>query len=102
MIRDGETGPMNRTMHITLALAAGLVGGLLSRYLTPTPVFAQTQNSAPREVRAQSFLLVNKQGLSLGRMGFDSDGHPNITLIDEDGRTIWSTKATALLMQSSK
>ncbi len=93
--------PMNRTMHITLALAAGLLGGLLSRYLTPPPVFAQAQTPAPREIRAQSFVLVNKQGAPLGRIGFDSNGLPNITLVDEDGRTIWSSKAT-LLLQSSK
>ena len=90
---------MNRKVNFTLALAAGLLGGLLSRYLIPTPVFAQAQ--APREIRAQSFVLVNKQGAPLGRIGFDSDGLPNITLVDENGRTIWSTKAT-LLMQSSK
>ena len=54
---------MKRTMNITLALAAGLLGGLLSRYLAPTPAFAQTQTQAPvaREIRAQSFILVNKR-----------------------------------------
>ncbi len=93
---------MNRTRHLTLvALAAGLLGGLLSCYLTPTPVFAQAQAPAPREVRAQRFVLVNKQGAPLGRIGFDSDGLPNITLVDENGRTIWRGKAT-LLLQSSK
>ena len=92
---------MNRTMHITLALAAGLLGGLLSRYLTPTPVFAQAQAPAPKEIRAQSFVLVNKQGAPLGRIGFDAEGIPNITLVDENGRTILSTKAT-LLLPSSK
>jgi len=92
---------MNRKLNFTLALAAGLLGGVLSRYLTPTPVLAQAQAPAPREIRAQSFVLVNKQGAPLGRIGFDSDGLPNITLVDENGRTIWSTKAT-LLRQSSK
>ena len=90
---------MNRKVNFTIALAAGLLGGVLSRYLIPTPVFAQAP--APREIRAQSFVLVNKQGAPLGRIGFDSDGLPNITLVDENGRTIWSTKAT-LLMQSRK
>ena len=87
---------MNRTLHLILALAAGLLGGLLSRYLTPTPVFAQAQAPAAREVRAQSFVLLNKQGVPLGRIGIDSDGLPNITLVDENGRTIWSTKATLM------
>ena len=72
------------------------LGGVLSRYLVPIPVFAQAQAPAPREIRAQSFVLVNKEGTPLGRIGFDSDGLPVITLVDEDGRTIWSTKATVL------
>ncbi|MBI2680285.1 MAG: hypothetical protein HYX25_04665 [Candidatus Solibacter usitatus] len=94
---------MKRTMNIALTLAAGLLGGLLSRYLAPSPAFAQTQAPVPvpREVRAQSFILVNKEGKPLGRIGFDSDGLPVITLVDEDGRTLWSTKAS-LLLQSSK
>jgi hypothetical protein len=92
---------MNRKVNFALALAAGLLGGALSRYLTPTTVLAQAQAPASKEIRAQSFVLVNKQGIPLGRIGFDSDGVPNITLVDMDGRTIWSTKAT-LLMQSRK
>jgi hypothetical protein len=94
---------MKRTMNIAVTLAAGLLGGLLSRYLAPTPAFAQTQAPAPvpREVRAQSFILVNKEGKPLGRIGFDSNGQPFITLVDEEGRTLWSTKAS-LLLQSSK
>jgi len=32
---------MNRTFTLSLALAAGLLGGLLPRYMTPLPVLAQ-------------------------------------------------------------
>ena len=94
---------MKRTMNFALMLAAGLAGGLLSRYLAPTPVFAQAPApvSAPKEVRAQSFILVNKQGAPLGRIGIDSEGQPYITLVNDEGRTIWSTKPS-LLLQSSK
>ncbi|PYT26220.1 MAG: hypothetical protein DMG57_22360 [Acidobacteria bacterium] len=98
---SGGERSMNRKINFTLALATGLLGGVLSRYLIPTPVFAQAQAPAPREIRAQSFVLVNKQGAPLGLMGFDSDGVPVITLLDENRRTIWSSKAT-LLLQSSK
>ncbi len=90
---------MKRTLNFTLMLAAGLAGGLLSRYLAPMPVFAQA--AAPKEVRAQSFILLNKQGAALGRIGIDSDGQPYITLVNDEGRTIWSTKPS-LLLQSSK
>ena len=90
---------MHRKVNFTLALAAGLLGGVLSHYLIPTPVFAQAQAPAPREIRAQSFVLVNKQGTPLGLMGFDSNGTPVITLLDENMRTVWSTKATMLPTQ---
>jgi hypothetical protein len=90
---------MSRKLYFTLALAAGLLGGVLSRYLVPTLVFAQSQARTPREVRAQRFVLVNKQGTAFGLMGFDSNGTPVITLVDENGRTIWSTKATMLPSQ---
>jgi hypothetical protein len=90
---------MNRKLYFTLALTAGLLGGVISRYLIPTPVFAQGPAPAPREIRAQSFVLVNKQGTPLGLMGFDSNGTPVITLLDENMRTVWSTKATMLPTQ---
>jgi len=57
---------MNRILTVTLALAAGLFGGLLSRYVTPVSVHAQTQTAAPREIRAQRFTLVNADGVVLG------------------------------------
>jgi hypothetical protein len=90
---------MNRKMNFTLALLAGLLGGVLSRYLIPTPVFAQAQAPAPREIRAQRFVLVNKEGRPLGLMAVESNGIPVITLLDENMRTIWSTKATMLPTQ---
>ena len=88
---------MNRKLNLILGLAAGLVGGLLSRYLVPSPVYAQAQIPAPREMRAQSFVLVNAQGVALGLMGFDPQGHPVIKLVDEGGRTLWSAGKTLTL-----
>jgi hypothetical protein len=90
---------MNRKVHFTLALTAGLLGGVISRYLIPTPVFAQGPAPAPREIRAQRFVLVNKEGTPLGLMAVESNGTPVITLLDENMRTIWSTKATMLPTQ---
>jgi hypothetical protein len=92
---------MNRTLNLTLALAAGLLGGLLSNYLTPTPVLAQTQSPAPvsKEIRAERFTLVNEDGVVLGTFGIDHGvlvngklrGNPMIKLFDENGHhEIWS------------
>jgi len=44
-----------RTLNLTLTLAVGLLGGLLSRYVAPTVVRAQTQTPPPKEIRAQKF-----------------------------------------------
>lgn len=84
---------MNRSLTLVLALAAGILGGLASRYLTPVVVFAQTPTPAPKEIRAQSFVLVNAQGVPMGLMGTDPPGGPIIILKNENGTTIWSTKA---------
>jgi hypothetical protein len=91
---------MNRTLTLILTLAAGLVGGLLSRNLTLPSVHAQTQTPTPKEIRAQSFVLVNAQGVALGLIGIDPKGKPMIKLVDETGRTVWSAGQTLLLPQS--
>ncbi len=99
---------MNRKLNVILGLAAGIVGGAVSRYLTPTPVLAQAQpmipypepmqrpSTVPKQIRAQSFMLENEQTGAFGFLGFDADGTPIIKLVDQDGRTIWSTRATML------
>jgi hypothetical protein len=90
---------MNRTLTLTLALAAGLFGGMLSRYLAPMPVHAQAQTPAPKEIRAQNFVLVNAQGIEVGLLGFNPQGRPVIRLLDEQGRTFWSAGQAILLPQ---
>jgi hypothetical protein len=80
-----------RISGVVLALAAGLVGGLVSRYVAPTVALAQAQ-PAPKELRAQNFVLVNDQGNPVGLFGFDPQGKPIIKLIAENGRTIWSSE----------
>jgi hypothetical protein len=50
---------MNRKLNLGLSIAAGLLGGFLSHYISPMPVHAQTQAAPPKEIRAQSFVLVD-------------------------------------------
>jgi hypothetical protein len=88
---------MNRTATVALALSAGLMGGLFARYIGPDAVHAQAQTPAPKEIRAQSFVLVNDQGVAFGLMGFDPQGHPIIKLVGESGHTIWSTGPMSVL-----
>ncbi len=79
---------MNGKLNIGLSLAAGLLGGLLSHYIS-LPVHAQS-NVAPQKIVAQSFILVDNQGVPAGVFGFGKDGSATIELFDKTGRVIWS------------
>lgn len=84
---------LNARLTLTLSLAAGVLGGLFSRYVSPTTAQAQT---APIEIRAQEFTLVDQNGTVRGVFAVLDDptrkgGHPVIQLFDIGGREVWST-----------
>jgi hypothetical protein len=81
---------MNSRLTLAVAIAAGLAGGVLSRFIAPTP--AQAQTAAPKEIRAQSFVLVDQKGTAYGLLGFSPQGRPVIKLLDAKGQTLWSTE----------
>ncbi|MBZ5675665.1 MAG: hypothetical protein LAP61_15600 [Acidobacteriia bacterium] len=103
---------MNNKLVIVYALVAGLVGGLLTRYVAPPAAFAQNQTPVIKEIRAQSFTLVDSSNRIVGTFTSDADGPPapppapgsitppplrrspvgrsRIVLRDSDGREIWS------------
>lgn len=83
---------MNSKLILSVAVAAGLAGGMLSRYIAPAPVLAQNQPSVPKEIRAQSFVLVDQKGTAFGLLGFSPKGEPVIKLLDAQGKTLWSTE----------
>ena len=72
---------MNGKMNFTLALAAGLLGGLIATYARPALLHAQT--NAPKVVQAQNFVLVNERGHKLGEITIEQDEKPNIRLFEE-------------------
>ena len=78
---------MNRKLNVGLSLVAGVLGGILSHYIS-LPVHAQS-NIAPQKIVAQSFILVDNQGVPAGVFGFEKDGGPSIKLFDKTGRVIW-------------
>jgi len=91
---------MNRMLILTLSLAAGLLGGTLSRCVTPTTVFAQAQLTAPKEVRAQRFTLVDENGRIRGIFAIENPalingveikgvGDAVIKLFDSNGHEIF-------------
>jgi hypothetical protein len=99
---------MNQKLNLTIALIAGLIGGALSSKLILTRVHAQS--TAPEEIRAQSFVLVDRDGAVLGTFSNDSQGKfvngkqaadPVIKLFDERGREIWSAGGAAVSLRDT-
>lgn len=76
---------MNNKSTVLLALAAGLVAGLVSRYAAPSVVHAQAP-VAEREIRAQKFILVDETGAQRGAFGVETDGTVQIEVLDQKGK----------------
>lgn len=113
---------MNRTFSVALALTAGLLGGLLTRYIAPSAAFAQVQappslvpavpNNRPiaKEIRAQSFTLVDEADHTVGTFTVeppspfrrDSKVGARIVLRDSTGREIWRAGGSAILPLSER
>jgi hypothetical protein len=89
---------MKSNSNLVLALGAGLLGGLVSRYEAPVPVFAQTRPAPapePREIRAQSFVLTDDQGEIVGTFKASAPRLkelPTVVLLDRWGRETWRGK----------
>jgi hypothetical protein len=88
--------PSMKKLNLALALASGLVGGLVSHYLIPQTVEAQSPAPPAKEIRAQSFVLVNESGSVLGKFTVDGGGKPAIRLFDARGREVWSAEGPAM------
>jgi uncharacterized membrane-anchored protein YhcB (DUF1043 family) len=80
-------------MTLSLALAAGLLAGVLSRYVTPASAFAQAQTQ--KELKAQSFVLVDDKGNIVGTFKPSADRIPTVVLLDRSGREIWRAGVSA-------
>jgi hypothetical protein len=116
---------MNNKLTVSFALLAGLAGGMLTRFIAPAPVFAQAPvqilpapapaTSAPvtREIRAESFALVDQYDNVVGTFAAEPTGPPvrmiprgfgapvqrspmRIVLRDSYGHEIWSAGGSAI------
>lgn len=101
---------MNPKLTVALSLAAGLIGGALTHYIWPSPVHAEdgpgSVISLAQNLRLPVF-LTNGDGAVVATFTIDSDGQPNIKLLDatstppENGgefnapRVIWSARTGA-------
>lgn len=52
---------MENNLNVTLALIAGLAGGVLTRFVAPPTVSAQNQPQVVQKVRARSFVIVDSE-----------------------------------------
>jgi hypothetical protein len=87
---------MNRTLILSVAIAAGLLGGVLSRYIAPVPAFAQ--GTTPKEIRSLSFVLVDGKDNIVGTFKPSADRRPTVVLLDRDGREIWRAGVSAKVL----
>ena len=87
-----------KKLNLALSLAAGLFGGILSHYAWIAPVQAQTLTLAPKEIRAQSFALVDAKGVVQGVFSVDDAGYgqPSIKLKNGQGQEIWKAGGNGL------
>src|ERR1700674_27899 len=116
---------MDKTLSVALAVVAGLLGGVLTRYIAPPAAFAQNKAPAAKEIRAQSFTLVDSSNRVAGTFTVDTPStEPNalppgaqprvpsprgggpsgtrIVLRDSNGREIWSAGDPAQLRPASE
>jgi hypothetical protein len=108
---------MNKILTIALALGAGLFGGILTRYIAPPAAHAQDQAAVAKEIRAQSFTLVDQFDHTAGTFTYEPTpgarmmlqrppsmnqpaprvGPGRIVLRDANGHEIWSAGANSLI-----
>jgi hypothetical protein len=89
MLGSGVYSVMQK-LNFTLMLAAGLLGGLLSRYVTPARVLAQAPLPVTKELSAQSFVLTDETGNIIGAFKPSADpNHRTVVFVDRNGRETW-------------
>jgi|HubBroStandDraft_2_1064218.scaffolds.fasta_scaffold711627_2 hypothetical protein len=89
---------MNQKWTLVLALAAGFVGSALFHALSLVSVHAQAPNAPTKEVRAQSFVLVDDNNKALGRFAIRYPASPSnehygfgyIQLFDSSGNELFT------------
>ncbi|HWE49660.1 MAG TPA: hypothetical protein VG273_07725 [Bryobacteraceae bacterium] len=109
---------MPKKLQFILPLLAGLLGGILTRYIAPPVALAQTPPAVTKEVRAQSFTLVSPNDQTAGtftaepvpgmggRVIIHNRGLPNqttetirpmrIVLRDPQGNELWSAGGSGI------
>jgi hypothetical protein len=115
---------MNKTLTLALGLGAGLLGGMLTRYIAPPAAHAQDQAAVSKEIRAQSFTMVDQYDHTAATFSYEPlpgprafPGNPpfpsgpaipdrarpgRIVLRDAAGREIWSAGGNSRIVPVSE
>jgi len=90
-----------KKLNLAVLVAAGFLGGMFSHFVwAPTLSHAQSPEAAPKEVRAQSFVLVDDEGKVEGIFSFDEPqgAYPSsVKLLDSKGHEVWKVGGSGLL-----
>jgi hypothetical protein len=78
---------MSNKTTIALALAAGFIGGIASQHIAP--VYAQTPTLTPKEIRSETFVIVDENGTPRGAFGIDGKGEPIMEVTDKKDHPYW-------------
>jgi hypothetical protein len=79
---------MKQGLILSLAMCAGLLAGIVSRYLFPTTSFLWSR--APKEITPRTFVLVNEQNDIVGLFQPSKLGSgKTVVLLDRDGKELW-------------
>jgi len=73
-------------LYATLALVGGFLGGAVSGHLFPAEGVADAAARAARVIRAEKFVLVDRDGTERGVISVSSRGVADVSLADKAGR----------------
>jgi hypothetical protein len=73
-------------LYVVLALAAGVVGGMLGRRLNGAAAVVASE-SAPKTLAAQEILLTGSNGKVRAALHMTKNGEPSLELFDHAGQT---------------
>ena len=84
-------------------VAAGFLGGILSHFIWAPPVQAQAQTA--KEIRAQSFVLEDAAGRTLGTLSVEPPqprspvrgARGAVRLFDDRGREVWRAPVRGII-----
>jgi hypothetical protein len=102
---------VSQKSNLILAFFAGMAGAAITQYAAPRLALAQDQNPVTKEIRAQSFALVDAsnnvvgtftsetlQGVTVRWPGTPSKLPSHIVLRDPNGSVIWTPDSSTKML----